>query len=122
MRCANARQMRCMLEIDRPEAFAIDRVLRWVAAVGMVFSVAATISVILFIPDPERSARTRLIAQAVPGAANRVRHTVTVIRLVLNCLAMARFAMPLAARSTIEALHRAASGRLTDDAHAPRVR
>src|SRR3974377_1455960 len=38
LRCGcseNARQMRCTVEIDKPEALAIERVLQWVAAGGI---------------------------------------------------------------------------------------
>src|SRR5689334_10428221 len=60
---ANDMQRECLpnavhaRETDRPEACAIDRVLQWVAAVGIVSSVAVTISVILSLP----------ILRAAPG-------------------------------------------------------
>ena len=45
LRCGwreNARQMRCTVEIDKPEALAIERVLQWVAAAGIVSNVVVT--------------------------------------------------------------------------------
>src|SRR3974377_1532534 len=39
LRCGwseNARQMRCTVAIDKPEALAIERVLQWAAATGTV--------------------------------------------------------------------------------------
>src|SRR5207253_4443535 len=47
LRCGwreNARQMRCTVETDKPEAFAIERVLQWVAAAGLVSNVVVTTS------------------------------------------------------------------------------
>ena len=42
----NARQMRCTVEIDKPEASAIERVLQWVAAAGILSNVVVTTSAI----------------------------------------------------------------------------
>src|SRR5882757_1409652 len=46
----NARQMRCTVEIDKPEALAIERVLQWVAAAGIVSNVVVTTSAIFSSP------------------------------------------------------------------------
>src|SRR6516225_5271681 len=53
LRCGwseNARQMRCTVEIDKPEAVAIERVLQWVAAAGIVSNVVVTTSAIFASP------------------------------------------------------------------------
>src|SRR6266481_4477152 len=53
LRCGwreNARQMRCTVEIDKPEALAIERVLQWVAAAGIVSNVVVTTSAIFSSP------------------------------------------------------------------------
>src|SRR5271167_4979861 len=68
LRCGwseNARQMRCTVEIDKPEALAIERVLQWVAAAGIVSNVVVTTSSDLLIPDLARGPRTGLVGKAV---------------------------------------------------------
>jgi hypothetical protein len=42
--------MRCTVEIDKPEALAIERVLQWVAAAGIVSNVVVTTSAIFSSP------------------------------------------------------------------------
>ena len=53
LRCGcseKARQMRCTVETDRPDALAIERVLQCVAAAGIVSKVVVTTSVIFSSP------------------------------------------------------------------------
>ena len=67
LRCGcseNARQMRCTVETDRPDALAIERVLQCVAAAGMVSKVVVTTSVILSSP----------ILRGAPGRGRRAAH------------------------------------------------
>jgi hypothetical protein len=107
LRCGcreNARQMRCTVEIDKPEAFAIERVLQCVACGGIFSRVAVTTSAILSSPilrgAPGRASST---SPANRSAAKRLRHNATVTRVTPSCLAIATLVMPLAARSTISA-------------------
>lgn len=105
LRCGcseNARQMRCTVETDRPDALAIDRVLQCVAAGGIVSKVVVTTSVIFSSP----------ILRGAPGrgsssspsnrfAANRLRQLATVTRVIPSRFAIARLLTPAAASSTI---------------------
>src|SRR5215831_10316540 len=96
--------MRCTLETDRPEACAINRVLQWVAVAGIVSSVAVTTSVTLSSPILRGApGRGSSLSPSIRLVANRARQVATVTRVVLNRLAIARFVMPLAASSTIDA-------------------
>ena len=113
LRCGwseNARQMRCTVEIDKPEALAIERVLQWVAAAGIVSNVVVTTSAIFSSPilrgAPGRGSSARPSSRL---AANRLRQVATVTRVTPSCSAIARLVVPSAARSTISA--RIASAR-----------
>ena len=78
--------------------------LQWVAVAGMVSSVAVTTSVILSSPILRGApGRGSSLSPSIRLVANRTRHVATVTRVVLNRSAMARFVMPLAASSTIDA-------------------
>src|SRR5438128_7830434 len=69
LRCGcseNARQMRCTVETDRPDALAIERVLQCVAAAGMVSKVVVTTSVILSSPILRGGARRAAHRDASP--------------------------------------------------------
>src|SRR4051794_33480082 len=59
-----ARQIRCTVETDTPDAFAIERVLHCVASFGRVSSVVVTTSAI-FVANPARRTRARLVGEAV---------------------------------------------------------
>src|SRR5207302_6967085 len=68
LRCGwseNARQMRCTVEIDKPEALAIERVLQWVAAAGIVSNVVVTTSAIFSSPILRGAPGAGLIGKAV---------------------------------------------------------
>src|SRR5712671_1478537 len=85
LRCGwseNARQMRCTVEIDKPEALAIERVLQWVAAAGIVSNVVVTTSAIFSSPilrgAPGRGSSARPSNRLAP---NRWRQVATVRRL-----------------------------------------
>src|SRR5712672_2162974 len=113
LRCGcseNARQMRCTVETDKPEALAIERVLQWVAAAGIVSNVVVTTSAIFSSPilrgAPGRGSSARPSNRL---AANRWRQVATVRRLTPSCAAIARLVVPSAAKSTISA--RIASAR-----------
>ena len=113
LRCGwreNARQMRCTVEIDKPEALAIERVLQWVAAAGIVSNVVVTTSAIfsssILRGAPGRGSSARPSSRL---AANRLRQVATVTRVTPSCSAIARLVAPSAARSTIAA--RIASAR-----------
>src|SRR5712664_224128 len=111
LRCGcseNARQMRCTVETDKPEALAIERVLQWVAAAGIVSNVVVTTSAIFSSPIM-RGVQGRG-SSARPSnrlAANRWRQVATVRRLTPSCAAIARLVVPSAAKSTISAGQRA---------------
>src|SRR6266436_72354 len=113
LRCGwreNARQMRCTVEIDKPEALAIERVLQWVAAAGIVSNVVVTTSAIFSSPilrgAPGRGSSARPSSRL---AANRLRQVATVTRVTPSRSAIARLVAPSAASSTIAA--RIASAR-----------
>src|SRR5712671_894635 len=68
LRCGcseNARQMRCTVETDKPEALAIERVLQWVAAAGIVSHVVVTTSAIFSSPILRGAPRAGLVGKAV---------------------------------------------------------
>jgi len=100
----------CTVEIDKPEALAIERVLQWVAAAGIVSNVVVTTSAIFSSPilrgAPGRGSSARPSSRL---AANRLRQVATVTRVTPSCSAIARLVVPSAARSTISA--RIASAR-----------
>src|SRR5438874_2479485 len=92
LRCGwreNARQMRCTVEIDKPEALAIERVLQWVAAAGIVSNVVITTSAIFSSPilrgAPGRGSSARPSSRL---AANRLRQVATVTRVTPSCSAI----------------------------------
>jgi hypothetical protein len=83
LRCGcseNAFQMRCTVETDRPDAFAIERVLQCVARDGIVSSVCVHHIGNLVVPNFARRAATRLVIEAVealrgkPSAPYQDRH------------------------------------------------
>jgi len=85
LRCGwseNAGQMRCTVEIDKPEALAIERVRRWVAAAGIVSNVVVIASAIFSSPilrgPPGRGSSVRPSSRL---AANRLRQVATVTRV-----------------------------------------
>src|SRR5271170_7990952 len=96
--------MRCTVETDKPDAFAIERVLQCVAWDGIVSRVFVTTSAILSSPilrgAPQRGSSSRPSKRC---AANRLRHVKTVIREVPISSAMAQLFRPSAARRTIAA-------------------
>src|SRR6266540_6178918 len=105
LRCGcseNAFQMRCTVEIDTPDAFAIERVLQCVAWAGIVSSVLVTTSAILSSPilrgAPGRGSSSRP-SKRFP--ANRRRHVPTVSREIPSSSAIAQLLSPSAAKSTI---------------------
>src|ERR1700730_1621261 len=68
LRCGwreNARQMRCTVEIDKPEALAIERVLQWVAAAGLLSNIVVTTSAIFSSPILRGGPRAGLSGKAV---------------------------------------------------------
>ena len=94
LRCGwseNARQMRCTVEIDTPEALAIERVLQCVESAGIVSSVVVTTSAIfsssILRGAPGRGSSTRPSKRLI---ANRLRHVATVSRLIPRRSAIAR--------------------------------
>src|SRR5882762_3789127 len=103
----NARQMRCTVEIDKPEALAIERVLQWVAAAGIVSNVVVTTSAIFSSPilrgAPGRGSSARPSNRL---AANRWRQVATVRRLTPSCAAIARLVVPSAAEKHDLGTHR----------------
>jgi hypothetical protein len=105
-------QMRCTDETDRPDAFAIERVLQCVASIGIVSSVLVTTSAILSSPilrgAPQRGSSSRPSKRFF---ANRRRQVPTVSREMPSSSAIAQLFMPSAANSTICA--RSASARAT---------
>ena len=107
LRCGcseKAFQMRCTVETDTPDAFAIERVLQCVAWVGIVSSVLVTTSAILSSPilrgAPQRGSSSRPSRRL---KANRLRHVMTVIRQAPISSAIAQLFRPSAARRTISA-------------------
>ena len=71
--------MRCTVETDKPEALAIERVLQWVAAAGILSNVVLTTSAIFSSRDLARRPGAGLVGKAVqsfggePPAPNRHR-------------------------------------------------
>ena len=124
LRCGcspKARQMRCTVETDRPDALAIERVLQCVAARGIVSSVVVTTSAILSSP----------ILRGAPGrgsssspsrrrAANRLRQVATVTRVDAEPLGDRQIGQAFAASSTISA--RTASPRAVLRPSHPRLK
>ena len=105
-----ALQMRCTVEMDKPDALAIERVLQCVASDGIVSSVLVTTSSIFSSPilrgAPQRGSSSRPSKRLL---ANRFRHSPTVSRETPSSPAIALLFMPSAANITICA--RAASAR-----------
>jgi hypothetical protein len=113
LRCGaneKAFQIRCTVETERPEAFAIERVLQCVASAGIASNVFVTTSVIFSSPilrgAPQRGSSSR---PSKRRAANRWRQLKTVILETPISSAIAQLFKPSAARRTISA--RMASAR-----------
>ena len=107
LRCGcskNARQMRCTLDTDRPEALAIERVLQCAAARGIVSNVAVTTSAIFLSPilrgAPGQGSSSRPSSRR---CANRLRYVVTVTRVMPSRSVMATSLIPPAASKMISA-------------------